>query len=186
MKIAIVSDTHDNLANFKKAISLIKKEKIKILIHCGDIFEPETIKEALKDFSGKAHIVLSDVDEDYFKPRSENLTTPPSVRERGNVAKQVKFLLRGKPFECVGTKKESLVAFYLALRSFMRRRVRRKLPTLLDYFQNKILLKYPKLEKDSIKILNSWNKQHNLPRNFEEILKNHLKGLNLTRLSNKL
>ena len=53
MKIAIISDTHDNLANFKKAISLIKKEKIKILIHCGDIFEPETIKEALKDFPGK-------------------------------------------------------------------------------------------------------------------------------------
>ena len=67
MKIAIISDTHDNLANFKKAISLIKKEKIKILIHCGDIFEPETIKEALKDFSRKAHFVLSDVDEDYFK-----------------------------------------------------------------------------------------------------------------------
>jgi len=99
MKIAIISDTHDNLANFKKAISLIKKEKIKILIHCGDIFEPETIKEALKDFSRKAHFVLSDVDEDYFKPRSENLTTPPSVRERGNVAKQVKFLLRGKHLE---------------------------------------------------------------------------------------
>lgn len=72
MKIAIVSDTHDNLANFKKAISLIKKEKIKILIHCGDIFEPETIKETLKDFSGKAHIVLSDVDEDYFKPPHQN------------------------------------------------------------------------------------------------------------------
>jgi hypothetical protein len=67
MKIIIISDTHDNLANFKKAISSIKKEKIKILIHCGDIFEPETIKEALKDYFGKVHIVLSDVDEDYFK-----------------------------------------------------------------------------------------------------------------------
>lgn len=67
MKIAIVSDTHDNLANFKKAISLIEKEKIKFLIHCGDIFEPETIKEVLKDFSGKAHFVLSEVEEDYFK-----------------------------------------------------------------------------------------------------------------------
>lgn len=67
MKIAIVSDTHDNLANLKKAIFQIKKERIKFLIHCGDIFEPETIKETLKDFSGKAHIVLSDVDEDYFK-----------------------------------------------------------------------------------------------------------------------
>jgi len=72
MKIAIISDSHDNLANFKKVISEIKKEKIKILIHCGDIFEPETIKEALKDFSGKAHIVLSDVDEDYFENLEKN------------------------------------------------------------------------------------------------------------------
>jgi putative phosphoesterase len=72
MKIAIISDTHDNLANFKKAIDLIKKERIKFLIHCGDIFEPETIKDALKDFSGKAHFVLSDVDEDYFKNIDEN------------------------------------------------------------------------------------------------------------------
>ena len=81
MKIAVLSDSHDNLANFKKAIFQIKKERIKFLIHCGDIFEPETIKEALKDFSvrsrefsakrklptGKAHFVLSNVDEDYFK-----------------------------------------------------------------------------------------------------------------------
>ena len=50
MKIAIISDTHDNLANLKKAIDWIKKEKIKIVIHCGDIFKPETIKEILKRF----------------------------------------------------------------------------------------------------------------------------------------
>lgn len=72
MKIAIISDTHDNLANCKKAISLIEKEKIKFLIHCGDIFEPETIKETLKDFSGKAHFVLSSQDEKYFENISEN------------------------------------------------------------------------------------------------------------------
>lgn len=62
MKIAIVSDTHDNLANFKKAIGWIKKEKIKLLIHCGDICAPLTLKEGLKDFSGKAHIVFGNVD----------------------------------------------------------------------------------------------------------------------------
>jgi len=72
MKIAIISDSHDNLANLKKAIYQIKKEKIELLIHCGDIFEPETMKEALKDFSEKAHFVLSDVDEDYFKNLDEN------------------------------------------------------------------------------------------------------------------
>ena len=37
MKIAIVSDTHNNWANFKKAIRWIKKEKIQLILHCGDI-----------------------------------------------------------------------------------------------------------------------------------------------------
>jgi hypothetical protein len=69
-----------------------------------------------------------------------------------------------KPFECVGTKKESLVAFYLALCSFMRRKI--KLSFLLKYFEKKILLKYKNLEKESKKILNSWNNQHNIPKKF--------------------
>jgi len=72
MKIAIISDTHDNLANFKKAIFLIKKEKIKFLIHCGDIFEPEMAKEIFKNFSGKVYFVLSDVDEKYFEKIGED------------------------------------------------------------------------------------------------------------------
>jgi len=75
-----------------------------------------------------------------------------------------------KPFECVGTKKESLIAFYLAFRSFKRRRV--KLPFLLSYFEKKILPKYPNLEKESKELLNSWSNQHNLSKEFEKILKN--------------
>ena len=79
-----------------------------------------------------------------------------------------------KPFECVGTKKESLIAFYLSLSKItknQRSRDFRKIPFLLKYFQNKILPKYPNLEKESKKILDSWNNQHNLPEGFEKILK---------------
>ena len=47
MKIAIISDTHDNVATFKKAVDLIKKEKIKTIIHCGDIFKPEKLNLAI-------------------------------------------------------------------------------------------------------------------------------------------
>ncbi len=65
MKIAIISDTHDNLPNLKKAVSYIKKEKIKLIIHCGDIFKPETIKEILKDFKGKIYLIFSPADADF-------------------------------------------------------------------------------------------------------------------------
>ncbi len=52
MKIAIMSDTHDNLANFKKVIAFIKKEKVNLTIHCGDVCFADTLREALKDYKG--------------------------------------------------------------------------------------------------------------------------------------
>jgi len=75
-----------------------------------------------------------------------------------------------KPFECVGTKKESLIGFYLSWKK--ARKKGKTLSFLLKYFENTILPKYPDLEKDSKKIMNSWNNQHGLPRNFVKILKN--------------
>ncbi|MFH1462422.1 MAG: hypothetical protein ABIG08_01910 [bacterium] len=77
-----------------------------------------------------------------------------------------------KPFECVGTKKESLAAFYLSWKKHKtnRGRASNKLPVLLWYFEKKILPKHKNLEKESKKILNSWNKQHNLPKEFKKLL----------------
>jgi hypothetical protein len=85
-----------------------------------------------------------------------------------------------KPFECVGTKKEALVAFYLSLKKAVQEisseisspiRANRRIPFLLKYFQNRILPKYSNLEKEAKKIMNSWNENHFLPKRFEEILK---------------
>jgi len=76
-----------------------------------------------------------------------------------------------KPFECVGTKKESQLAFYLSWKKHHHFN-NSTYVYLLRYFQDKILPKYPNLEKESKKILNSWNNQHNLPRGFEKRLKN--------------
>lgn len=88
-----------------------------------------------------------------------------------------------KPFECVGTKKESLVTFYLSWKKATqeksgtpkaRRIIKgeiKKIPFLLKHFQNKILPKYPDLEKTAKKIMNSWNDKHCLPKRFEKILK---------------
>ena len=67
MKLAIISDTHDNLPNFKTAVDWINEEKIKTIIHCGDIFKPETIKEVLKRFKGKIYIIFSPADADFSR-----------------------------------------------------------------------------------------------------------------------
>ncbi|MCD6094585.1 hypothetical protein J7J39_01625 [bacterium] len=78
-----------------------------------------------------------------------------------------------KPFECVGTKKETLVAFYLSWKKLKLKKEPKRvdLPFLLKYFEKRILPKYPSLDKESKKIINSWNKNHCLPKEFEKLLK---------------
>lgn len=65
MKIAIVSDTHGNVANFKKMVDWINKNNIQIILHCGDIGDPKSLKESLEKFEGKFYGVLGNMDRDY-------------------------------------------------------------------------------------------------------------------------
>lgn len=62
MKFAIVSDTHDNTANFNKAIGWLNQEGIKLILHCGDICNQETIDEAIKNFHGEINWVRGNGD----------------------------------------------------------------------------------------------------------------------------
>jgi putative phosphoesterase len=67
MKIAIVSDTHDNILNLEKFLAWLKKEKISFLIHCGDICAPSTLtKVILPNFSGKIYLVPGNVSDLYL------------------------------------------------------------------------------------------------------------------------
>ncbi|MCD6550497.1 hypothetical protein J7K24_03055 [bacterium] len=76
-----------------------------------------------------------------------------------------------KPFECVGTKEESLIAFYL---SWKKDKNRLNKPFLLKHFEKKILPRYKNLETEAKEILESWNKENNLPKIFEDILRKNI------------
>lgn len=52
-----------------------------------------------------------------------------------------------KPFECIGTKEESLAAFYLSIKKFENK----PLPIVLDYFKKNILPKYSNIDRISKK-----------------------------------
>ena len=73
-----------------------------------------------------------------------------------------------KPFECVGTKKETLVALYLGWK-------KGSISDLTEYFAKKVFLKYPQLQRESKRILNSWDKNNFLAKDFEKLLKNEIK-----------
>jgi len=62
MRFAIVSDTHDNMANFTKVIDFLNTENITTLLHCGDISSEETVQEAEKNFKGDIYFVRGNAD----------------------------------------------------------------------------------------------------------------------------
>jgi len=43
MKIGLISDTHDNIQNIRKAITSFIDKHVNIVIHAGDIVSPETV-----------------------------------------------------------------------------------------------------------------------------------------------
>lgn len=45
MKIAVLSDIHDHIPNFEKAIQLIKQEDCQAVIYCGDFCAPFTAEK---------------------------------------------------------------------------------------------------------------------------------------------
>lgn len=63
MKLALISDTHNNYFNLAKALNIIRKDKIGALIHCGDITSPEILKIILDNFSGLIYISLGNGDD---------------------------------------------------------------------------------------------------------------------------
>ncbi|MFA5431621.1 MAG: hypothetical protein WC319_01910 [Candidatus Paceibacterota bacterium] len=67
-----------------------------------------------------------------------------------------------KPFECVGTRKEALVALYLAYKKNPER------PVLLKYFEKEILPKHKDWEKMSLEVMDYWNKKNFIPAYFKD------------------
>lgn len=87
MRIAIISDSHDNEPNLEKAIKYINQQKIPLMIHCGDVCATSTLTEIVKLFKGtKIHLVKGNADEelDDFK---EWVKKYPKIIYYGNTGK---------------------------------------------------------------------------------------------------
>ncbi|MCX8014872.1 MAG: metallophosphoesterase [candidate division WOR-3 bacterium] len=41
--IGIISDTHDNLPNIKRAVEIFNQHKVSLVLHCGDFVAPFTL-----------------------------------------------------------------------------------------------------------------------------------------------
>ncbi len=75
MKIAIISDTHDNIPNLEKFLAWSNNNKIGMIIHCGDIAAPDIIEEIVRpSFVGPIHLVHGNVsNRDFLEEVCDNL-----------------------------------------------------------------------------------------------------------------
>jgi len=66
MKVGVLSDTHDNLVNIRKAVDIFSRNGVEALIHAGDFCSPFTIPEfkPLFDKGIKMHAVFGNNDGD--------------------------------------------------------------------------------------------------------------------------
>ncbi len=48
MKIGIIADSHDHVTHLKKALALLRKEGIELLLHAGDYIAPFVLRRLLK------------------------------------------------------------------------------------------------------------------------------------------
>jgi len=88
MKIAIISDSHDNLPNIEKAIRYINQQKIRIIIHCGDVCAPGVLREMLNLFKGdKIHLVKGNVDGDIEGIKNLEEKNPAKLKFSGQTGK---------------------------------------------------------------------------------------------------
>jgi putative phosphoesterase len=66
MKIGVLSDTHDNLANLRRAVALFAARGVGLLIHAGDVCSPFALQEfaPLAANGVKMHAVFGNNDGD--------------------------------------------------------------------------------------------------------------------------
>lgn len=62
MRIAICSDSHDNMVNIKKFLDYCNKERVELIIHCGDVTEEATKTFFLNNFSKKIEFIEGNAD----------------------------------------------------------------------------------------------------------------------------
>jgi hypothetical protein len=86
MVIAIMSDTHDNIWNVRKALEMIRVHKAKLIIHCGDLVAPFTLRELAK-FDGPVHWALGNNDGDPYMLAKLSLTELENMEAHNLIGK---------------------------------------------------------------------------------------------------
>lgn len=84
MIVAVMSDSHDNIWNLRKAKEFIKQEGAGMIIHCGDFVAPFVLKE-LDEAGIPVHCVFGNNDGDQYLITKLSMTTLSNITLHGLV-----------------------------------------------------------------------------------------------------
>lgn len=82
MLIAVMSDSHDNIWNLRKAVKATKEANAEVIIHCGDFVAPFMLKE-LNEGAIPVHAVFGNNDGDQYLLTKMSLTDLSHVTLHG-------------------------------------------------------------------------------------------------------
>ncbi len=88
------------------------------------------------------------------------------------IARELAGLADVKPFECVGTHEESLIAFYLAAEKYRQRD--EALPVILQTLHDEALAHQPNLGQRARALLHAWNHENAIPDHLVGYLRQRL------------
>lgn len=63
-RIAVLSDSHDQLPNLAKVLADVRSQAVDVMLHCGDLCAPFVVAELAQGFSGPIHIIEGNNDGD--------------------------------------------------------------------------------------------------------------------------
>jgi putative phosphoesterase len=76
MKVAILSDIHDQISKLRAALTLVRDRSAQVILCCGDLCSPFIAKELGQGFSGPIHIVFGNNDGDRFRIATNAMKFP--------------------------------------------------------------------------------------------------------------
>lgn len=85
MQIAVMSDSHDNIWNMRRAVARIRSEGAELILHCGDFVAPFMLKE-LAAGGVPVHGVFGNNDGDQFQLSRMALTDFKDIHLHGPLA----------------------------------------------------------------------------------------------------
>jgi putative phosphoesterase len=117
MLVAIISDSHDNIANLDKFLDWANKNGIERIIHCGDLSAPGTLKNVLAPkFKGKIYLIHGNVSDRELLPEvAKNFPNIEFFGDQGEIeidGKRIAFVHRPEEARALANKNHYDFIFY--------------------------------------------------------------------------